>query len=389
MKKLIIGILIIAIVAGGGFLLIKRISDMREKNKNKDIAVEKLIPVITREITRTDMVETVSNFGTMQAINQVDIYTKISGRVEELLVKSGESVREGDTLAILETSAIEAQIIQAASAQESAQAQLKQLKINIDNSEKELARIRELYKAGAVSDSRRDQAETQFKASMAQQEAIEAQIKQLDATMELTRINYEEAQISAPISGVISQRYIDVGDMVTPMKPVFTVIQTERVKVAAAIPENIAARVLVNKTPAAISLDAYPGKNFEGIVSYVSPAVDTRSRSLDIEIELDNKDGLLKAGMFCRVELMLEQKNNVIAVPKDVLVYDLSGNDIKNYAVFVVRGNLAKKIVVKIGIYSKGMIEIKEGLMEGDRIITTVGPQIFDGCKVEVVDSGK
>ncbi|MFH1227242.1 MAG: efflux RND transporter periplasmic adaptor subunit, partial [Planctomycetota bacterium] len=266
MKKLIIGALIIAVMVGGGLLLVKRIQEMREKDRNKNIASEKLIPVITQEIVRTDMIETTSTFGSIKALNQVDIYTKVGGRVEELLAKSGETVREGDTLAILETSAIEAQIIQALSARESAQAQLKQLKINISNAEKELSRIQELHKEGAVSDSRRDQAETQYKASLAQREMIEAQIKQFGALLELAQINSEEAHISAPIAGVISQHYIDVGDMVTPQKPVFTIIQVERVKATAAIPENIVARVWAGKTPAIITVDAYADKNFDGTV---------------------------------------------------------------------------------------------------------------------------
>ncbi|MFA5794450.1 MAG: efflux RND transporter periplasmic adaptor subunit [Candidatus Brocadiia bacterium] len=386
MRKLIIGILIIAVMVGGGLLLLKRIQEMRKKDKNKNAVAEKFIPVITQEIIRTDMVETASTFGSIKAINQVDVYTKVSGRVIELLVKNGETVREEDTLAILETSAIEAQMRQAVSAHESAQAQLKQLKISIANAEKELSRIQELHKEGAVSDSRRDQVETQYKTSLAQKEAIEAQIRQLDATLELANINYTEAHIGAPISGIISQRYIDLGDMVTPQRPVFTIIQTEKVKATAAIPENIIARVIVDKTPAIITVDAYPNKNFDGLVTYVSPAVDPRSRSLDIEIELDNKNVLLKAGMFCRIELMLEQKKNVIAVSKDMLVYNLAGNDIQDYALFVVQGNKAKKIVVKTGIYSKGLVEIKEGLMEGDKVITTVGSHLFDGCKIEIVN---
>lgn len=387
MKKLIIGLIIIGLVAGIGLVTMKRIKDLKEKTAQTN-NTERIVPVLVQEITRTDLKETASFFGTVKAMNQIDVYTKVSGRVEELDVEAGEPVTEGDVLAVLEHSAIEAQIAQATAGLEAASAQLKQVEINSDNLKKELKRITALSKEGAVSESRKDQIETQYKASLAQADAIEAQTRQLTAVLEQANINRNEAHIQAPITGVVSQRYVDLGDMVTPQRPAFTVIQTAEVKITATIPETLLGRVNT-KTPAEIKVDAYPGQAFEGMVSYIAPSVDPRTRNTEIEIKLSNKDNLLKAGMFCRIELVLDLKQGIIAVPKDMLLYEMADDgSTKNYVAYILRGNIAKKIPVQTGAYSRGLMEIKDGLMEGDKIITTVGPHIFDGCKVEVINKG-
>ncbi|MEW6027615.1 MAG: efflux RND transporter periplasmic adaptor subunit, partial [Planctomycetota bacterium] len=323
--------------------------------------------------------------GTIKAINHVDIYTKISGRVDELKAKSGDEVKAGDILAVLEHSAIKAQTEQAAASLDAAGAQLKQLQINLANLRKELDRVSELSKEGAVSESRKDQIETQYNALLAQKEALEAQTRQLDAVLQQAKINLQEANIRASISGIVSQKYIDIGDMVTPQKPVFTVIQADTVKITASIPETILSRVKAGQTHAMVIADAYPDKTFDGVVTYVAPAVDPRTRTLEIEIEMNNPGRILKAGMFARVELILDTKKAIIAIPKDLIVYEILGNG-KEYAVYTVKDNLAKKVRVVTGIYSKGLVEIKEGLAQGDTVITSVGPHIFDGRKVEVVN---
>ncbi|MEK7309816.1 MAG: efflux RND transporter periplasmic adaptor subunit [Planctomycetota bacterium] len=383
MKKAIIWLLVIIIVTGGGWLIYTRYKE-RESKKAKNDNGEKVISVSVQQIAKTDLMETMSFFGTIKAINQVDVYTKISGRVEELKVKSGDEVKSGDILAVLEHSAIKAQTEQAAASLEAVGAQLKQLQINLANLKKELDRMSELSKEGAVSESRKDQIETQYNALLAQKEAVEAQVKQLEAVLQQAKINLAEANIRASISGIVAQKYVDMGDMVTPQRPVFTIIQVDTVKITASIPETILSRVKTGLTQAIITADAYPDKTFVGMVTYVAPAVDQRSRTLEIEIELNNSDKILKSGMFCRIELILDSKKDVIAIPKDLIVYDILGNT-KEYAIYTIQDGLAKKVKVNPGIYSRGLVEIKEGLAAGDTIITSVGPHIFDGCKVGVV----
>lgn len=375
------GLLIIIVVA---IVAIRIISNTGKATLTNG---EKIIPVTIKEITSSDIMETTSCFGTVKALNQVDIYAKISGRVEQLLIKDGQEVKNGDILAILEHSSIQAQIEQSEAGLNTAKAQSKQAEINLENLFKELQRIIELSKQGAVSVSRKEQIETQYNASLAQKEAIEAQIKQMEAILKQTNINKDEAYIRASISGIISQRYTNIGNMVTPMQPVFTIIQIDTVKITTTIPETILSRVKNGETGSLITVDAYPNKIFNGIVSYVAPAVDSRSRNIDIEIELENKDKLLKPGMFSRIELILDRKKNIIAIPKDLIIYDMSGTDFKGYAVYILQDNVAKKKNVRVGIYSRGLVEIKEGLSEGNKIITAVGPHIYDGCKVEIVDN--
>ncbi|MFH1230072.1 MAG: biotin/lipoyl-binding protein, partial [Planctomycetota bacterium] len=133
MKKLIVGLLIIIVVT----VIVIRIIPKKSVETNG----EKIIPVTIKEFTRSDIVETTSCFGTVKALNQVDIYAKVNGRVEKLLVKDGQEVKNDDVLAILEYSAIKAQIEQSEAGLNAAKAQLKQAEINLENLSKELQRV--------------------------------------------------------------------------------------------------------------------------------------------------------------------------------------------------------------------------------------------------------
>ncbi|MDI6787798.1 MAG: efflux RND transporter periplasmic adaptor subunit, partial [Planctomycetota bacterium] len=139
-------------------------------------------------------------------------------------------------------------------------------------------------------------------------------------------------------------------------------------------------------TEALVNVDAYPQKTFEGVVSYVAPSVDPRTRNVEIEIELDNQDGFLKAGMFARIELVIDLRKDIIAIPKDMIMYGLIDSNTKGYIVYILNGEIAKKVPVKTGIYSRGMIEIKEGLAGGEKIIESVGSHIYDGCRVKITN---
>lgn len=383
MRKLIAGVLAGLIIIGGGWLIYVRYQDMKIRRTQKN-NIEKIISVSVKKIIRSDMLQTMLLFGTVKAFNQVDVYAKISGRVEELRVRNGTEVKLGDILAVLEHSVVHAQTEQAAASLEAVRAQLKQINVNLANLKRELDRIYELSREGAVSESKKDQIETQYNVNLAQKEAVEAQVKQLGSVLQQAKINLAEANVSASISGIVAQKYIDAGDMVTPQKPIFTLMQVDRVKMTAVIPETILAQVKVGQTHAMITVDAYPDRQFDGMVTYIAPSVDPRNRTLEIEIEMENSHNILKAGMFCRIELVLDRKIKVIAVPKDLLVYDISGGN-KEYYIYTVEGGVAKKNLVVPGIYSYGLVELKEGLNEGDSVITSVGPHIFDECKVSIV----
>ncbi|MDI6788032.1 MAG: efflux RND transporter periplasmic adaptor subunit, partial [Planctomycetota bacterium] len=246
MKKLVIVLVIVLLIIGGVVLVVKRVKGAKAVDNNNK---EKVIPVVVSEVQKTSLLETTTCFGTVKAIKQVDVYSKVSGRVEKMIVRTGEKVTAGQILLVVEHSLIKAQMEQSQASREMAQAQLKQIEINLSNLEKELARITNLSKEGAVSESRKDQIETQYKTALAQKEATLAQIKQLDAVIQQAKIQGDEAHIKAPISGVISQKEVEIGDMVTSQRPVFTIIQDEVVKVSTTIPEIMVGRIHTARTP--------------------------------------------------------------------------------------------------------------------------------------------
>jgi RND family efflux transporter MFP subunit len=139
--------------------------------------------------------------------------------------------------------------------------------------------------------------------------------------------------------------------------------------------------------PCEITLDAYPGDNFRGRISEISPVIDTASRTMMIRVNVDNPDDKLKAGMFANVKIITEEKENAITVPENAVIQ--RGNE--NF-VYTVQADTddssvktAKKTPVGLGLNIDNMVEITEGLKAGDEVIVRGQTTLADGSRVNVI----
>lgn len=324
---------------------------------------------------RGDISETLTLTGNIEGINTAEVFPKISGRIMELPVNKGELVKSGHTLAVLEHSAITTQVKQFEAALEAAHLQLRQLEINLANLEKERERITNLAEAGAVSQQRKDEIETRYHAMKEQREQGKAQIKQTEAMLESARIQEKEATLVSPIDGFVAERYLENGDMATPARPIFKIVRMDTVKVIAAVPEQYIRKV-TTETP--VKVDIYPANDLR--IKWIAPTLDPKTRSAEIEIQLENADYKLKPGMFSRLDLILATHRGVFVLPKDNLIAEGG-----QYFVLLVKDDKISKQLIKTGLESLGMVEILEGLSEGDKVVSTVGAHLKDGMEVEIV----
>lgn len=324
---------------------------------------------------RGDISEILTLTGNIEGINTAEVFPKISGRIMELPVNKGELVKSGHTLAVLEHSAMTTQVKQFEAALEVANLQLKQLEINLTNLEKERERITNLAEAGAVSQQRKDEIETRYAAMKEQREQAKAQIKQTEAMLEFARIQEKEATLISPIDGFVAQRYLEKGDMATPTRPAFEIVQMDTVKVIAAVPEQYIRKV-TTETP--VKVEIYPDNDLR--IKRIAPTLDPKTRSAEIEIHIENTDYKLKPGMFTRLDLILATHRDVFILPKDYLIAEAG-----QYFILLVKDGKINKQSIKTGIESQGMIEILEGLNEGDKVVSTVGAHLKDGMEVEIV----
>ncbi|MEK7449736.1 MAG: efflux RND transporter periplasmic adaptor subunit [Planctomycetota bacterium] len=336
-------------------------------------------PVRVTQAIKQDLSEIVTLTGYVKENNAAEIFPKVSGRVEKLTVDKGSEVITGTLLAELEHSLLTSQVKQFAASLESAELQLKQVEINRRNLEKDRERIVSLAEAGAVSQQKKDEIETRCEAMKEQRNQVLAQIKSASGGLEQAELQLKEAVLVAPVDGIIAERYLEIGDLATPTKPVFKIVRMQEVKIIGYLPEQYSNRVNIN-TPASINIDAYPENNFSGLVNRIAPTLDPKTRSAEIEIKLANQDYKLKPGMSARLELILATHRDVLVLPKDYIISEIDKN-----IVLLVKDNKIKKQVVNIGIQSRGLAEITEGVTAEDIVITTVGAHLKEGTEVEIV----
>jgi multidrug efflux pump subunit AcrA (membrane-fusion protein) len=146
------------------------------------------------------------------------------------------------------------------------------------------------------------------------------------------------------------------------------------------VAERFISKIALNQ-PCEISLDAWPGETFRGSVTEISPVVDPASRTMEVKVNVENQDAMLKAGMFAKVKLITEQKDNIVKIPSSAMVQRFG----ETY-VFIADGDTAKKRIITPGILIDQVLEVPEGLEAGESVIVRGQTLLDDGAKINVVD---
>ncbi|MDD5449499.1 MAG: efflux RND transporter periplasmic adaptor subunit [Candidatus Omnitrophica bacterium] len=192
-----------------------------------------------------------------------------------------------------------------------------------------------------------------------------------------TGLKFERAPVESPISGTIGRVYVDIGSSVTAQTPVALVVNMDKVKINLDVPEKYLPRVLIGQT-ATISVDAYPGKEFKGTVTKISPVLDLTTRSAPIEILVDNSEHRLQSGMFAKASLVIQEHKDVPVVLKEAVI-----GRVPNTYVYTVENNKASLKQVTTGIRQGPFTEITAGLKGGEAVVIMGQQRLRDGSSVE------
>ncbi|GAH96244.1 unnamed protein product, partial [marine sediment metagenome] len=200
------------------------------------------------------------------------------------------------------------------------------------------------------------------------------------ANLKLAQINLRESTIIAPIDGIVTDRHIDQGNLIRQGDRIVTVAEMKTVKVIVAVAEKYGGQVVVG-TPAGIKVDAFGGRVFDAKVYSIYPALDAQTHTIQVEIRMSNDDLLLKPGMFARVTLITEHKDDIVVIARDVVL----GGRIDEPYVYVVEDGIAHKRFVKVGIKQADKYEITDGLKAKEMLVVNGMNYLTDAMKVEVV----
>jgi multidrug efflux pump subunit AcrA (membrane-fusion protein) len=193
-----------------------------------------------------------------------------------------------------------------------------------------------------------------------------------------TGLKFEKAPVESTLSGTVGRVYVDIGQNVTSQSPIALVVNADKIKIGLDVPEIYLPRVSLGQE-AAISVDAYPGEEFKGVVTKVSPVLDLATRSAPIEITVDNPEHRLKSGMFARVRLILQRRQNALVILKEAII----GKEIEPY-VFVVKDNKAYLRKITLAIRQGPYYEVKEGLREGEYVVIMGQQRLSDATEVKI-----
>ncbi len=309
------------------------------------------VPVEAAQVTVGPLSERVTAVGSLRSNESVVIRPEIAGRVVEIGFKEGQPVEKGNLLLKLDDSIATAELAQDRARHELANRNYK--------------RTEELYSNKVATARARDEARSNLDVAA--------------ASVDLAKVKLEKMHITAPFAGIVGLRQVSIGDYVTVGQDLFNLEDIESIKVDFRVAEQFLSAVRTGQT-IHIRVDAFPNRSFEGKVYAIDPRVDVEGRSIVIRAILDNKEELLRPGLFARVDLLLDAKPKALTVPEQAIMP--RGDD---QFVFTIVDGKAKQTKVRIGIRRDGRVEVVEGLKPDDVVVTAGHLKIFDGSPVKVI----
>lgn len=409
MKKILVWVIILLVVGFGMFVFLK-------SSKKAEKEEEVIIPVRIGKVEFSNFIEKLNGSGTVQAENEVNVSAKVGGRVEKIYVDEGSYVNQGQILLELEKKELKAGVEQAKAAVALAESRLQlalsgarkqerklvenaveQAKKGFETAESNFNRMKSLYEEGVVSKQQFEMVELNYKVAKEQYDsakqqlslveegareedinAAKAGVDQAKAALKLAETMLENAIVYAPISGEISMRSPEIGELIGPGIPLFTIVDNRKVYVEITVNEkNI--KDVKKGAKAIVEVDSVGEKKFIGEVKEINPAADPLTRSFKVKVYVPNPERILKAGTFARVSIETHIYNDVILIPRETV--QLRG---KRNVVFKIENNVAREVPVKLGAYSQDKIIVLDGLDKDDEIVFSGQDKLGEGVRVVI-----
>ena len=351
-KNITIALIIIVALASIGFVLTKNKAENKAKTdivaeKNASISV-KTTQVKTQEVS----LDFLAN-GNFEPIQELTFSAEKSGKVISVLVKEGDYVTVGQTLVIVRSDVIN---VNAQTA-----------KATYDNAKSDYDRYENAFKSGGVTKQQLDQAKLA--------------LTNAGNSLKQANINVGDTKVKAPIKGFINKKYIEPGSILTgmPTTALFDIVNVSKLKLKVTVNESQVASLKLGNT-INVTSSVFPDKTFAGKITFIAAKAD-ESLNFPVELEIENSgDKSLKAGMYGTANFGSKQKQQLTVVPRNAFVGSVSSNE-----VFVVQNGIAKLKKVTSGRILGDLVEIVDGLSDGDTVIVTGQINLQDGNAVEII----
>jgi membrane fusion protein (multidrug efflux system) len=316
-----------------------------------DVDSTAAIPVEMASAARGPMSAYYASTATLEAEEEAMVVAKVRGIAQNISVEEGDYIKAGELMATLEDRQLQIEASQA--------------KATMDRLLNGYKRSKELYGRELISAEQFENAKFEYESQK--------------AAYELAQLNVEYAQIQAPISGVISQRLIKKGNMVNTDQQVFKITDFDPLLAILHVPEHEMNK-LKKGQQAVIRADAVQGETFTGSVLRISPVVNPETGTFKVTIAVRDQSNQLKPGMFGRVRIVYDTRENALMIPKEAVMSEDGAS-----SVFVMNNRLVFRKPISTGYENGANIEVVEGLADGDSVVTIGHSSLQDSAKVQVV----
>lgn len=390
---------------------------------------DKLVTVQTEKIGKRNITQLVTATGKIQSETQVDISAEVSGEIISLPFKEGEEVRKNDLVVKIKQDAYSPALQEQNASIKVAESNLEVNRVALERNQLELNRIKELHSKGLATQSELDNAQNSVSQVLAQINSSEAQINQQRTGLSRIKYDISKTTIYSPMDGTVTQLNNELGEKVLGTisnqgSVIMTISDLAKMECQVEVGETDVTLVSLGDT-ARIEIDAFPDKIFTGYVYEIantatSKGIGTQEEVVNFIVKIRIIDNALdlRPGMSCTVDIVVDQRENVLSVPiqsvttreeekmtgdiaKESEIENLSRESEKKLSkkikpkevVFIVDNNAAKKSEVKTGISDDSYIEITEGVNEGQEIVKgsfkAITKELEDGSKVKIDNEPK
>ena len=381
----------VALVIGAllliGFLVVQHLKSKKEEDlaaaATKGAAASRAIDVVPAENSPASSPLTLP--GETAAWNESVIYARVDGYVATWMSDIGDHVKKGQVLATIDTPELDAQMLAAQAKYKASLAQVESRQADAEFAQTTYQRWKD-SPPGVVSEQEREAKKAGHSSAVAQLNVAQAQ-----AALDLANVRRYVAlrqfkQVTAPYSGTITERHIDIGNLVTAgstsnTTSLYRMVQDAPIRVFVDVPQSAAGDIRTNLT-AQVTASNIPGRVFTGKVARTADAINQLTRTLLVEVDIPNPDHALVSGMYVDVRFHVPTQG-LVQVPAAALVFRSSGPQV----VVVDKDNRVSFHKVTIARDAGKTVEIGSGLSAGDKVALNISSQIADGEKVEVHES--
>jgi len=362
----IVGVLAVAAIGGATALTLGKRSAEAEAARKKEQPPLEFAATDVVKLQPKRLAVDLALPGSIQAVSQATVRAKLSAEVRRVLVREGDRVSAGQTVAEFDTAQLRAQLAERTATYESARAQLA-------TTERTRTANAQLVKQNFISQNAFDTADSAYQAQLAAAAAARAQLEQ-------TQLLLADAVVRAPISGTVAKRNVQSGEKVAFDAPLLSIVDLAQLEVQAQVPVSDVAQVRKGM-PAQVEIEGLSGRRIAGRVERINPSTEPGTRTINIYVSISNEDALLRAGMFARVALVTSADDEVPALP----IAALRSENGTSFVWTVNAGKIERRLV-EVGRRDERaqMFEVRSGVGPNDVVLATKFDNLKEGLAAKV-----